>query len=347
MKPPLQLAALALVLSTINTQLSTVLAQGVLTPPGAPAAGMKTLDQMYAKLDPRTAITNTSSLVTITQPGSYYLTHNLSVSSGDGIDINTNGVTVDLNGFTIASAAASATGTGILLSSGLWNISILNGFIKGGVTDNGFGVYSGSGFGNGISYAGNQPVNTRISGVAVAGVLNYGIWLSGGYSTVVDGCTVATAGQYGIVASTIKSCVVLDCGTIGIDGDQVSDSRGDSNSNHGLLATTALNCVGNSNSGYGLYATTALNCYGISGSGGGLVSQTAQNCYGYSTSGYGLYAETALNCYGIAYGSSEGLRGTMATGCYGYSASGTGLSVTRGNFCFGSSVSVTTKYNMP
>ena len=56
-----------------------VCAQGSLTPPGAPAATMKSLDQVEA----RTAITNTSSLVIISQPGSYYLTQNHSSAWAD------------------------------------------------------------------------------------------------------------------------------------------------------------------------------------------------------------------------------------------------------------------------
>ena len=56
--------------------------------------------------------------MTISQPGSYYLTHNLTVSSAAmRIDITTNGVTLDLNGFTISSTAASATGYGICLTA--------------------------------------------------------------------------------------------------------------------------------------------------------------------------------------------------------------------------------------
>ena len=59
--------AAALLLAIFNAPFSTGFAQGALTPPGAPAPTMKTLDQMEA----RTAITNTTSLVTISQPGSY------------------------------------------------------------------------------------------------------------------------------------------------------------------------------------------------------------------------------------------------------------------------------------
>ena len=263
-KQLVQLAAIAL-LSTLNLQLSTGFAQGSLTPPlGVPAPTMKSLDQIEA----RTAITNTSSLVTISQPGSYYLTHNLTVSTGDGIDINTNDVTLDLNGFTISSTAASATGKAISLASGLRNITIANGFIQGGVTNNGSGVYGGGGFAYGIYYSGNSPVNVLVSRVSVSGCLVYGILLDNGDSTVVEACTVRTVGSAGIYASTIKNCSAIDCGGTAIFGDQVSDCRGQS-----------------SGSGTGLYAIyTAQNCYGQSSGGNGLYATIAQNCYGYSSS---------------------------------------------------------------
>jgi len=130
----------------------SALAQGSLMPPGAPAATMKTLDQIEARIP----ITNTASLVTIAQPGSYYLTHNLTVSSGDGIDINTNSVTLDLNGYTIASTAASATGTGISLNNGWSEITIGNGHIRGGVTNIATGCYAITGT-NIIAYKYNMP----------------------------------------------------------------------------------------------------------------------------------------------------------------------------------------------
>ncbi len=75
---------------------STVFSQGPLAPSGAPAPGMKTLEQV----EPRLAITSLPFL--ITRSGSYYLTQ--SFVSGfilEGITIWTNNVSIDLNGFTM------------------------------------------------------------------------------------------------------------------------------------------------------------------------------------------------------------------------------------------------------
>jgi hypothetical protein len=299
-------------------------AQGSLTPPGPPGPTMMTLSQV----EPRTPITNTASLVTISQPGSYYLTANITVTSGNAININTNGVTLDLNGFTISSTAASANGYGILLNGGLRNITLVTGVIQSGVTNNGSGVYGGGGFTYGINFSGNPPVNVRVSGISISGCQFHGIFLENGDSTIVESCTVRTMGGTGIYASTIKNCSAIDCGNTAIIGDQVSDCRGQSTGgSDGIIANyTAQNCYGTSSSGYGLYAgETALNCYGTSSSNYGLfANETALNCYGYcGGSGTGLDTATAQNCVGS--GSVYGVVADTAENCAGFSGTGTGL----------------------
>ena len=99
---------------------SATLAQGPLTPPGAPGPTMKTLSQ----IEPRTPI---SSLpFTISTPGSYYLTTNLmGAVSSSGISVQASDVTIDLRGFSLVGVPSSlsgitvpATQTGLVVSGG-------------------------------------------------------------------------------------------------------------------------------------------------------------------------------------------------------------------------------------
>lgn len=350
----------------------SALGQGALTPPGAPAPLFKTLDQ----IEPRTAITNRTSLMTITQPGSYYLTGGLTVSNGNGINIQTTNVTLDLNGFAIVSTAAVATGTGIQIANALKNIVIQNGSIAGSVTNNA-GVFGGSGFLHGINFVSGQPFNVHVSGVSVSGISGAGINLSVGEPTVVECCTLRTIGGTGITASTIRHCSVTDCGgSVAINGDQVSDCRGESAAINGggISAGTAMNCIGvGTGSGHGLTAEVAINCSGFSsGTGDGLVAiASAQNCSGTSSgSGDGLTAFSAQNCSGTSTGSGYGLNaGRIATGCNGAGTTnspaglfapiasfctgsrqnGTAVKATIGNSCLATSGtnSINNKYNMP
>jgi hypothetical protein len=336
--------AVALVAILLSAQ--RLPAQGLLTPPGAPAATMKSL----AQIEPRTPISSVP--FTIDAPGSYFLTMNLTSSVANAIVIAANGVTLDLSGFTLSSTVTNAAsgGAGVLISSGLSDITVLNGHIRGGVTNNGSGVYSGSGFASGIVYSGTQPKNTHVSGISVSGCLSFGIYLNVGDSTVVESCTVRTTGNYGIRASSIKNSVAVDCAAA-IYGDQVSDCRGETTGNgSGIFALTALNCYGSSGgSGDGIDAETAENCRGISTSGDGVDAFTALNCYGSSGSGTGVSAvRNASNCYGFS-STGRGLFANNASFCTGNGNGGIAIQATIATGCFaaGGTNIITYKYNMP
>jgi len=370
----------ALLLSAFSLQFSAF-SQGSLTPPGAPAPTMKTLSQIEPRTPINTLSGDSDDLYIISKPGSYYLTTNITATTFfNAISINTNGVTLDLNGFTISTTGSS--GYGIYLPgneaslTGNSDISISNGHITGG-------------FSGGISYnvTGGTPHNIRVTGVTVTGGY-YGIYLNIGNSTVVESCTVNTVGAYGIEASSVSHSTAIQCGSTAIAADNASDCYGNctgsgggglyvsyaanncsgicTGSGIGLDATTANNCYGSSYSGSGIYLIgTATGCTGSSTLGDGLDAISANNCWGSSSSsgtglnanivatgcyGYGVTgvsAPIAIGCYGI--GSSTGVSADIANSCYGFSGFGTGVSATIANSCLvaAGTTNITYKYNMP
>ena len=326
MRTQLKVTALALLLSTLNPQLSTVFAQGSLTPPGAPAPTMKSL----AQIEPRTPIS--SAPYTITNSGSYYLTTNLATAVSNAITIAASGVTLDLNGFTLSSTVANAAngGSGILLTSGLSDITICNGHISSGVTNSG-NVFGGSGFGYGVFYSGNAPSNVRVKDVSVTGVLHAGIYLGFGNVSAAASCTVKVAGGDGIRADCVSDAVAQICGGTAIYASTAQNCTASSTgSTHGLYASSALNCYGSCSAGTGLRAYTAQNCYGSGGAYGLYTTSIAQNCRGYSSGGTALFA-------GVAYA------------CTANSSGGTAIHATIGNSCYADAGTnnITYKYNMP
>ena len=110
---------------------ATLLVAGPLNPPGgAVASTYKTLTEV----EPRIAInaTNTpggaNSLYKITQPGSYYLTGNITVPNNSyAIEIAASNVTIDLNGFVVGTAISVLNG----VYSTATNTTLRNGVVRG------------------------------------------------------------------------------------------------------------------------------------------------------------------------------------------------------------------------
>jgi len=298
-------------------------AQGNLTPPGAPAPTMKTLQQ----IEPRTPLESgspgvsidPSGTIVISQSGSYYLTENLTVSSGNGITINASGITVDLRGFTIRSTLADSASSGIRINAA--RVSIYNGNIESGTTyDGGAGgdQFTGPGFDYGI-YASSSSAYTgiRIRDITVSGCDLHGIYIASGDS-LVESCTVRIVGGTGIKAGIVNNCTANYCGSIAIDGtSSVSDCRGGSQGDDGIRAWTVANSYGTTWSS----ATTAEGIY---------ASKTVQNSYGMSAGGDGIHSEgTVADSYGITYATTTGAEGIYAAktvqNSYGESSGGDGI----------------------
>ena len=309
-------------LSTLNLELSTSAnAQGSLIPPaGPPVASMKTLDQVEARTPlvagaPGVAIDGAGT-ITISQAGSYYLTKNLTISiaGAKGIVINSDGVHLDLNGFSLICTTVpgghAITGTG----SG---VRIRNGTILGGTTVVG-NVFTKAGWESGVS------IGSRVSDLTVRGVRFHAVD-AGFDGSVVERVNVKVCGGRGIIAACVLDSTVLASGGDGIVAESGSNA-GPVVNNCSAEARAATGGVEN----YGIYAIKGAvsNSQGYSAGGHGLGAKTANNCSGESIGYIGLFAETANNCTGKST-SDSGLKCFgVATNCSGTATTGEGLTCT-------------------
>ena len=264
-KTALKKTALLLPVALLLTSLPCA-AQGPLSPPGPPAPTMKTLEQ----IEPRTPI---SSLpYTITNSGSYYVVSNLH-STTDGIVIETNGVSVDLMGFSLTGDGGSGD-YGIHVA-GAPNAPIEDLVITGGRI---------SGFFRGLSC--EYMNNSRIEQMVVSDNANVGVYLDGNNSDQCDGNTISdcnirgnglgvylrgdTSGQCN--GNTIANCTVSENNAYGVylDGDNsgqcngntISDCNISDNNSVGVYlrgyigqcnGNTIANCSISDNTNYGVY----------------------------------------------------------------------------------------------
>jgi len=217
---------------------------GPINPPAGPVAPTyKTLTEVEPRIAINAANTpgDADSLFKITQPGSYYLTGNITgVVGKHGIEIVASGVTLDLMGFDLAGVPAMGAFDGVSATTfSLSNIAVVNGSIRN------WG-------GDGVDLLTFGPINSRVEGVAARGNTSFGIgafysntatncsaYLNGGAGFIVDnggtvsnctayqnggdglnvgsGCTVSRCAAYvngGNGISTSNGCLVIDCSAL-------------------------------------------------------------------------------------------------------------------------------------
>lgn len=181
------------------------------------------ITQIFAILAVSSAFTFTASAqvkkpinavpFTITKPGNYYLSKDLVVTKPHpvlgytGIIVASDNVSIDLNGRQLSTT--TGTGTGINSKSGVSNVNVRNGVVRG--------------FGIGISL-GDKP-HALIEDVRVLNCTVIGIWLTMDHATVRR-CVVRDTGGKGTsgIVQGIRIdrdfAVVEDCTVTGFTRDQ-------------------------------------------------------------------------------------------------------------------------------
>jgi hypothetical protein len=136
-----------------------------------------------------------SSSTTVTTAGSYCLAKNLNITSGDGITINADNVTLDLDGRTIAGTGGN---NGIVVEPNHSNITIHNGIICSMAK-------------NGILLEGNYCTVRDCNFVAN----DTGITLQQTYGTILHNCTAQENSSAGFSLISSFTNYVLECKALG------------------------------------------------------------------------------------------------------------------------------------
>ncbi len=218
---------------------------------------------------------------TITQPGSYILTSNLTGIAGQsGITINASNVTIDLNGFSLLGVPGSVDG--IRPGNNHRNLTVINGVIAdwGG---NGVATFA-------PGVIGPLFIQTsRFDGLIVTG--NGSIGISAGVSSVVINCIARDNVGTGIIltnsSGVAENCVAMNNGSDGIalaDGGVVRGCSALSNAESGINVlngqSTIVNCTADRNKKFGIKSSgrsIIRNCTATNNDLGGI--QVNSQCY--------------------------------------------------------------------
>lgn len=277
---------------------AVLFAQGVLTPPAAPAPSMKTLSQV----EPRTPVSSlpgdASTQYIISQPGSYYLTGNLEgVAGKHGIKIAAKNVSLDLAGFTLHGADTSHDAIAITPDSG--NVVVTNGLIN--------------------NWGGTGIAGANVSGVTVSHLsidtTKSGPGVQLGTFARAEHVTVLTAKTGGILLdanSLATHCTVAGVSDLDTPGDDIVC---------GIIAGTVSDC-----SVRGIVGSVNMTSVG------GISAQTVENCSvawvvgnnGTNVSGIGGNVVRGCSVEQVSAGSDQtsGIVGAAISDCFVVDVSG-------------------------
>ncbi|MBN1672887.1 MAG: right-handed parallel beta-helix repeat-containing protein [Kiritimatiellae bacterium] len=304
--------------------------QGSLTPPGAPAPMLRTLEQV----EPRTPISGIP--VTISTPGAYYLTTNLTGTAGqNGITISGSDITLDLNGFALIGGSGSLAG--VQVSGARNNITVRNGTVRewgafgvaadwasnsrfqdlaaytNGFDTSGFGLYLGSDSSITRCLARNNQYGIAtgdrcfLAELVACGNTSRGVWLSSGCTLTRS--TVGENGSDGVVAD---------------DGCTVTDTTAYGNGSNGIetrAGCTVTRCTAYDNGSLGIVVgdgSTVTDCSAARNANDGITGYqgcTIKNCTAF-TNRVGIVlgdSSTVKDCT-AALNSQDGIQAPY--GCY-------------------------------
>ena len=279
---------------------SNLFGQGNLTPLGPPAATMKTLDQVEARTIVNAANTpgDATNTFIISAPGSYYFTGNITGDTGKhGISVQSDDVTLDLNGFALISGGGGAF-RGINVPAAQTKLCVRNGSVRGW-TDGGVrveaavslaeklllvnntaatGLHVGNGSmikdcvasGNGTGFFADD--RTHI--INCISTENTGVGFNClSYVTLIDCTAGRNFGNAGIVVQ--GSCTVIRCnasrnilsgnGITAGPGCTIADCTAGANGNNGIFAgtgSTVRGCTAQVNLSDGIAVTSYCHVTG-------------------------------------------------------------------------------------
>lgn len=286
---------------------------GDLNPPaGAVAPTMKTLQQVEPRI-PISATTtpgNASAVFVITQPGSYYLTGNISVPSNfSGIEVSAAGpVTIDFRGFSIIGQLGSIFGVTSAQTCTIYGGGIFatDGGIAGSlslIVDNMTIELANLSGRPGISTAG--ATDSRVTNTTVRGAGDYAIEIAAG---IVSNCTIScppSGDGVNVTRGVIERCTIVGAGTgINVSNAVVRDCSIISSTSVGILsfaATTIERCIVVQDAGLGVSLLQAGEVSDTTVFGSGTAFQTqndstirGSNAIGFTFRGFNIGADCTL-----------------------------------------------------